>query len=131
MLWAFWSAPVRRWISTLHLSLEALEAIHIDWKAGVRIPGTNVSAEEAAKMQLQPKQITAFLVGVKSKVATFHLQRSINSYRKEPMLAILPGVALQQLWDMVGIAEKALMLVSAHRGSGGVGRNADRHSYQS
>jgi len=98
---------------TLHLSLEALEAIHIDWKAGVRIPGTNVSAEEAAKMQLQPKQITAFLVGVKSKVATFHLQRSINNYRKEPMLAILPGVALQQLWDMVGIAEKALMLVSA------------------
>lgn len=98
---------------TLHLSLEALEAIHIDWKAGVRIPGANVSADDAAKMDLQPKQITAFLVGVKSKVATFHLQRSINNYRKEPMLAILPGVALQQLWNMVGIAEKALMLVSA------------------
>lgn len=102
--------PVDR---TLHLSLEALGAIHIDWKAGVRIPGRNLSAEEAARKELKPKQITAFLVGMKSKVATFHVQRSINNYRKEPMLAILPGVALQQLWDMVGIAEKALMLVSA------------------
>lgn len=102
--------PVDR---TVHLSLPALEAIHIDWKAGVKIPGQAVSAEEAAAKELKPKQITAFLVGMKSKVATFHLQRSINNYRKEPMLAILPGVALQQLWDMVGIAEKALMLVSA------------------
>lgn len=102
--------PVDR---TVHLSLQALEAIHIDWKAGVKIPGQAVSAEEAAAKELKPKQITAFLVGMKSKVATFHLQRSINNYRKEPMLAILPGVALQQLWDMVGIAEKALMLVSA------------------
>lgn len=102
--------PVDR---TLHLSLEALEAIHIDWKAGTRIPGQTVSAEEAAKMELQPEQITAFLVGMKSKVATFQLQRVINSYRKEPLLAIIPGVALQQLWDMVGIAEKALLLVSA------------------
>ncbi len=102
--------PVDR---TLHLSLEALEAIHIDWKAGTRIPGQTVSAEEAAKLELQPEQITAFLVGMKSKVATFQLQRVINSYRKEPLLAIIPGVALQQLWDMVGIAEKALLLVSA------------------
>ena len=102
--------PVDR---TLHLSLQALEAIHIDWQAGVPIPGKQVSAEEAAQMDLQPKQLTAFLVGVKSKVATFGLQRVINSYTREPMLAILPGVALQQLWNIVGLAENALLLVSA------------------
>lgn len=96
---------------TLHLSLEALEAIHVDWKQGTRSRNT-VSAEDVIKMELQPKQVTAFLVGMKSKVATFQLQRAINNYRKEPLLAILPGIALQQLWDMIGLAERALLLVS-------------------
>ena len=97
---------------TLHLSLEALEAIHIDWKSGVRDPNSSKSVTDVEKMQLQPKQITAFLVGMKSKVATFQLQRAINNYRKEPLMAILPGIALQKLWDMIGLAEKALLLVS-------------------
>lgn len=97
---------------TLHLSLEALEAIHIDWKSGVRDKNSTVTVTDVEKMQLQPKQITAFLVGMKSKVATFQLQRAINNYRKEPLMAILPGIALQKLWDMIGLAERALLLVS-------------------
>ena len=47
-------------------------------------------------MNLQPKTITAFLVGLKSKFAIFSFQRSVNTYRGEPLLAILPGVALQE-----------------------------------
>ena len=43
----------------------------------------------------------------------FGLQRSINEYPQEPLLAILPGVALQELWQIVGIAETALIGVSA------------------
>lgn len=43
---------------------------------------------------------------------TFSLQRAINEYRQEPLLAILPGVALQELWGIVGIAETALFAVS-------------------
>lgn len=53
------------------------------------------------------------MLGLKSKIATFRVQREINDYRKEPLLAILPGVALQQLWDMMGIAENALLVVTA------------------
>lgn len=98
--------------STLHVSLEAIEAIHVDWKAGTQIPGMNVSAEDVKKMNLQPKQITAFMLGLKSRLSTFHIQRSINNYRKEPLMAILPGLALQELWQMFSLAEKALMLVS-------------------
>ena len=37
----------------------------------------------------------------------------INEYPQEPLLAILPGVALQELWQIVGIAETALIGVSA------------------
>lgn len=98
--------------NTLHVSLEAIEAIHVDWKAGIKLPGKGISAEQAAKMALQPKQITAFMLGLNSRLSTFHIQRQINEYRKEPLLAILPGLTLQELWQMFGIAEKALILVS-------------------
>jgi putative ABC transport system permease protein len=52
------------------------------------------------------------MLGLDSKIATFSLQREINQYRGEPLLAILPGVALQELWSLMGTAEKALFVVS-------------------
>jgi putative ABC transport system permease protein len=50
---------------------------------------------------------------MRSKVMTFTMQRAINEFRQEPLLAILPGVALSQLWNLVGIADTALMIVAA------------------
>jgi putative ABC transport system permease protein len=97
---------------TVHLSLEAIEAIHIDWQSGAPMPGLSISADRARKMDLTPKVITAALVGLKSKIATFHMQRFINDYPEEPLSAILPGVALMQLWNLIGIAENALLIVS-------------------
>jgi putative ABC transport system permease protein len=102
--------PVDR---TVHVSLEAIEAIHVDWQSGARIPGQSVSVEEVRRMHLQPKAITAAMIGLKSKLATFRLQRAINEYRAEPLSAILPGAALQELWGLVGTAETALKVVSA------------------
>ena len=63
-------------------------------------------------MDLQPQAITAFLVGLKSKVATFALQREVNDYPGEPLMAILPGVAPCRNWGLMGTAEKALFVVS-------------------
>lgn len=102
--------PVDR---TVHVSLEAIEAIHIDWQSGAPIPGQGTSAEEVRRKDLQPKAITAALIGLKSKLAIFKLQRAINDYPEEPLLAILPGVTLQELWQLVGTAETALSVVSA------------------
>ena len=101
--------PVDR---TVHVSLEGIEAIHIDWQSGARIPGRTISAEQALRMDLQPKSITAFMVGLKSRVATFRVQREINEYVEEPLLAILPGVTLQQLWELIRVVEIALLAVS-------------------
>ncbi|HCQ98091.1 MAG TPA: peptide ABC transporter permease [Acidobacteria bacterium] len=98
--------------NTIHVSLEGIEAIHVDWRDGAPMPGTKVSAEQARKRDLSPKAITAFLVGLKSKIATFQLQRKINEYRAEPLLAILPGVALTELWGVMGVAEQMLLVVS-------------------
>ncbi|MDH4558720.1 ABC transporter permease [Pseudomonas sp. BN417] len=102
--------PVDR---TLHISLAGMEALHVDWQNGVPARGAGkVSADQARAMDLQPKAITAFLLGLNSKIATFALQRQINEFRGEPLLAILPGVALQELWSLMGTAEKALFVVS-------------------
>lgn len=99
---------------TVHVGLEAITAIHVDWQSGMQaLPGGRVSANEARGMDLTPKSITAFMVGMESKVMTFTMQRAINEYRQEPLLAIIPGVALSQLWNLVGIADTALMIVAA------------------
>ncbi|WCP66802.1 ABC transporter permease [Vibrio tubiashii] len=96
---------------TVHVSLEAIEAIHVGWESGANL-GNNPSAEQLEAMNFQPKQITAMLLGLKSKIQTFALQRQINTYPKEPLSAILPGVALHELWGMMSVAEQALMAIS-------------------
>ena len=101
--------PVDR---TVHVSLTGIEAIHLGWEGGAPLPGLHISAERARNSDLTPKTITAFMLGLKSKISTFQVQRFINEYRQEPLLAILPGVALQELWDLMGVAEKALLAIS-------------------
>ena len=101
--------PVDR---TVIVSLEAIEAIHVDWRGGAQVPGQSTPADQIRAMDLTPQAITAALVGVASPIQTFALQREINEYPAEPLLAILPGVALQELWEIVGLAETALLAVS-------------------
>jgi len=102
--------PVDR---TVIVSMEAIEAIHVDWKDGARIPGQTTTPDRLRQMDLTPKAVTAALVGVESPLQIFALQRAINTYPEEPLLAVLPGVALQELWAIVGVAETALLAVSA------------------
>lgn len=98
---------------TIHVRLEGIEAIHIDWKDGAApIPGHSISADRVLEMDLSPAAITAFFLGLQSRIAAFSVQRTVNEYSEEPLLAILPGVALQELWGLVGIAENALLIVS-------------------
>ncbi|KLJ00766.1 ABC transporter permease [Luteimonas sp. FCS-9] len=91
-------------------SLESIEAIHADWQTGTRIPGARPTVRDEAT--LQPRSITAVLVGLERRAASFQLQRAINDDPGEPLLAILPGVALQQLWRLVGGFERVLAVVS-------------------
>jgi putative ABC transport system permease protein len=102
--------PVDR---TVHISLEAMEAIHLDWVAGMPMPGMKIAPEQARKFDLAPKQVTAALIGLKSRAAVFAVQRSIADYTAEPLMAVLPGVALDELWDVVGVGERALLAMSA------------------
>jgi putative ABC transport system permease protein len=102
--------PVDR---TLHVSLQAIEALHVDWIAGARLPGMALSAEQAAQRDLTPRSVTAVLLGLKNRAAVFSVQREVASFRDEPLLAILPGVALDELWDVVALGERGLQAMSA------------------
>jgi putative ABC transport system permease protein len=102
--------PVDR---TVHVSLQALEAIHLDWAGGAPLPAGAHRAEQARKFDLEPKQVTAALVGLKSRAAVFNVQRFVAEYEGEPLLAVLPGVALDELWDVVGVGEEGLLAMSA------------------
>ncbi|MCW5636249.1 MAG: ABC transporter permease [Rubrivivax sp.] len=102
--------PVDR---TVHVSLQAIEAIHLEWAGGAPLPGVRIPAEAARKFDLEPKQVTAALVGLKNRVAVFNVQRFVAQYEGEPLLAVLPGVALDELWQAVGLGERALLAISA------------------
>ncbi|MDH6590691.1 putative ABC transport system permease protein [Variovorax sp. TBS-050B] len=102
--------PVDR---TVHIGLEAMEAIHLEWVGGAPMPGVKIPAEQVRKFDLTPKNVTAVLVGLKNRAAVFGVQRWISTYGGEPLMAILPGVALDELWSVIGVGENALLLMSA------------------
>lgn len=56
--------------------------------------------------------ISAFLLGLESRAAAIGLQRRINQFEHEPLSAILPGVALLELWEIVGLVERTLRSIS-------------------
>lgn len=146
--------PVDR---TVHVPLQAMEAIHRDWASGAHLPGSGApvalpgagmappgagvpaapasaapahreaghdhdhdhapAAPTAAVPALadaaMPRTITAALVGLKTRAAVFAVQRDVQAFRDEPLMAILPGVALDELWDVVALGERGLQAMSA------------------
>jgi len=101
--------PVDR---TVHVSLEAIEAMHVDWHKGYKMPGQTTPLAKILRMKFRPDEVTAAFIGLKSRLQAFKFQRFVNDYSKEPLTAVLPGVALHQLWSLVGTAERALLLIS-------------------
>ena len=95
---------------TVHVSLQGLEAVHTDLQKIIQTHGSALTAQPLS--ELKPKSITAFMLGLTSRMATFGVQRNINNYRKDPLSAILLGVALAELWQMIGLLENTLRLIS-------------------
>ncbi len=98
----------------LYISLTAHEAIHIGWQNGMPRPGADPTDAQARALaeRLTPDSVTAILLGLTSRAAVFGLQRRVNDYRQEALSAVLPGIALQQLWRITGLAEQILRVVA-------------------
>ncbi len=102
--------PVDR---SVHVSLESITALHLDWAGGAPLPGVSIPPAFVAKFDLKPKEITAALVGLKQRGDVFRMQRFVNDFRAEPLLAVMPGVALDELWQTIGMVERVLQALSA------------------
>lgn len=85
--------PVDR---AVYVDLATLEAIHGPAHSGP-----------------EPAAITAFLVGMRNRDTTLVMQRALSEYRGEALQAVIPGVALAELWRVVGIVDRVLLAVSA------------------
>lgn len=98
---------------SLYISLEGMEAIHLDWKDGAA-PSSDkwIPTEKIRREDLKTHAITAFFLRAKSRLDTLRLQREINTYKDEPLLAIIPGATLQDLWRNLGYVEQVLRIVS-------------------
>jgi putative ABC transport system permease protein len=96
---------------TVHVDLASIEAIHIPPR---QLKSMLESGQDLKKLatQLQPKTLSAMLVGLQSRMAVFGLQRQINDYKQDRLMAILPGVALAELWQIMRSVEQLLLFIS-------------------
>jgi len=112
---------------TLLISLEAFQALHAGWVAGAaprparaesKATGNSPAASEpepgAPTSALpRPRSYSGALVGLRTRSAVFAVQRAIERPHAEPLTAVLPGVALDQLWSLLGHGERILLLMIA------------------
>ncbi len=102
--------PVDR---TVHVSLEAITAIHIGWETGAPNPlAASISEEMIRSFDLTPRTVTAVFVGLERKGTILSTRRAINTNKSEPLMAIIPGEALAELWGVMSSAERALLAIS-------------------
>ena len=104
--------PVDR---AVHVPLEGLDALHESAR------GTNDddplaaalrSREAQATGSASPASLSAVLVGLRQRGQALGLQRAVNEFDGEALTAILPGATLMDVWEIAGVAERALSAVS-------------------
>jgi putative ABC transport system permease protein len=61
----------------------------------------------------QATQISSFMLGLNSRIGVLTMQRDINQDKTEALSAIIPGVALAELWNLLGSVENLLLLISS------------------
>lgn len=91
---------------TVHIQLPAIEAMHMP---------ANKLRELVDNPQTQaptPASVTAVMLGLTSKFATFTLQRDINNYDQDRLMAVLPGVAITELWQLMSTMENLLRAIA-------------------
>ena len=103
------ATPIDR---SIFITLEGMEAMHFGWKNGVPEKNSAVTPEKLKKENIHIGQITSFLLKTKNRIQTLKLQRKIDSFSEDPLMAVIPGLALHQLWKSLSYIENILYLIS-------------------
>jgi putative ABC transport system permease protein len=89
---------------SLYVTLEGVEGMHAEGEMGD--PRSEIGEHE------HDHALSAFLVGTKNRFESLKLQREMNTDLTEPLTAILPAVALTELWHTIGYAESGARIIS-------------------
>ncbi|MDF2231667.1 ABC transporter permease [Albimonas sp. CAU 1670] len=60
----------------------------------------------------EPDRINAVYLGLSHRAAVLGLQRAVNERTSDPLSAVLPAVALTELWGITGTAERGMRLMA-------------------
>jgi putative ABC transport system permease protein len=105
-------APIDR---SVLVNLETFEAMHQGWGLGIS-PHALQAANASQVVALDPKalspvSLSAVWIGLHSRTEVFSVRRQIESFNRDPLMAVMPGVALDELWQVVKVVENSLVLV--------------------
>jgi putative ABC transport system permease protein len=95
--------PVDR---AVHVSLGTLAEMH------GQVHADESKHEHDGTAAVEPPGITAFLVGMEARETVLLMQRALNDYKGEALQAVIPGVALSELWRLLGAVDRVLLAVS-------------------
>jgi len=99
------------------ISLEGFEAMHLGWGLGEfqGLRGALALLKPLEQLgsvdELKPRELTSLLVGLESRGQVFAVRRAIESIPTTPLMAVLPGVALDDLWRALAVGENSLLVV--------------------
>jgi putative ABC transport system permease protein len=94
---------------TVHVSLAGIEVMHMS-EVDQQALQANLASGTAPEFTI--KSVSAVLVGLDAKFQALSVLRQINQYKDEPLTAILPGMALAEIWKLVGNVENLLRVIS-------------------
>jgi putative ABC transport system permease protein len=99
---------------SVFITLQGLEAIHADWEDGAPpLPEHAIKSADLQQRNLPIRELTAVLVGAKSRADSLVLQRRWSDFKGEPLTAIIPALALDELWEALSYAEDGLRVVAS------------------
>ena len=100
--------PVDR---AVYVGLKSIDSIHQAY-GGVAHDHDPLMAHDEHVDEKKQGGLSAILLGLQSRGAAMSVQRDLNEHDHEPLTAIMPGVVLLEVWQMMSVVEKILMIIS-------------------
>lgn len=97
---------------SVYITLQGMEALHVGWENGVPNFG-DVDLSNLTSKDLETEQITSFILRTKNRMALLGLQRYIATFPGEALSAVIPAIALAELWGLLDQVKIAFLGVSA------------------
>jgi putative ABC transport system permease protein len=100
--------PVDR---AVYVGLKSIDSIHAGFD-GDEHDHDPLMVHDEHKAGPEQGGLSAILVGLQTRGSALSIQRTISEYAHEPVTAIMPGVVLLELWQMMSMIERILKIVS-------------------